>query len=36
MSLFLLMDEHSMNMKDQLVTLVENQGPKVNIKFLRS
>ena len=29
MSLFLLMDKHPMNMKDQLAILVEKQGPKV-------
>ena len=30
MSLFLLMDEHPMSMKEQLATLVESLGPKVS------
>lgn len=29
MSLFLLMDEHPMSMKEQLDILIDNQGPKV-------
>lgn len=30
MSVFLLMDEHPMSMKEQLATLVESLGPKVS------